>query len=205
MSKTPTSSLTSKLPPRSVWRLLVLWAKQPPSPRARSEQNTDCCRHPGYPRDPRPDWPHPQGVPGQDRTRRSASPGHLVARSHEAHLMCPSDPQRAHHRQMQRHHLNPSPARPAVSAAPVPGCVPRACGVTTSRTSIFVVELWLSFSSVQSSTGLCLQSKMTLGARRMHNVGISVVSRTSDTHCSYDGATTSFQPIEEGHNMFRSR
>ena len=63
------------------------------------------CRHPGYPRDPRPDWPHPQGVPGQDRPRGSASPGFLVARSHETHLMCPSDPQRAHHRQMQRHHL----------------------------------------------------------------------------------------------------
>ena len=35
------SSSTPKLPPRPVWRLLVLWAKQPPSPRARNEQNTD--------------------------------------------------------------------------------------------------------------------------------------------------------------------
>ena len=83
------------------------------------------CRHPGHPRDPRPKRPHAQGVPGQDRTRRSASPGCLAARSHEAHLMCPPDPQRAHHRQMQRHHLNPSPARPLLSAAPVPGCSPR--------------------------------------------------------------------------------
>ena len=45
--------------------------------------------------------PHSQSVPGHDRPRRSASPGHLVARSHEAHFMCPPDPQRAHHRQMQ--------------------------------------------------------------------------------------------------------
>ena len=27
--------------------------------------------------------------------------------------MCPSDPQRAHHRQMQRHHLTPLSARPS--------------------------------------------------------------------------------------------
>ena len=38
--------------------------------------------------------------------------------------MCPSDPQRAHHRQMQRHHLTPSLAWPsgarrAWSLAPV--------------------------------------------------------------------------------------
>ena len=35
--------------------------------------------------------------------------------------MCPPDPQRAHHRQMQRHHLNLSPARLLLSAALVPG------------------------------------------------------------------------------------
>ena len=80
------------------------------APSREQETNTIQTRHP---RDSRPYWSHSQSVPGQDRTRRSASPGLLAARSHEAHFMCPSDPQRAHHRQMQRHHLTPSPAWPS--------------------------------------------------------------------------------------------
>ena len=101
------SSSTFKLPPRSVWRPLVWWAKPPPSLKARSSRNTvpqssprPFSRHTDV-------WAHTQSVLGQNRTRRSASPGHLVARSHEAHFMCPPDPQRAHHRQMQRIHLTP--------------------------------------------------------------------------------------------------
>ena len=43
-----------------------------------------------------------------DRPGGHASMGHLVTGRHEAHLMCPPDPQRAHHRQMQRLHLTPA-------------------------------------------------------------------------------------------------
>ena len=120
--RTPMSSLTFKLPPRSAWRQLVLWAKLPPSRRARIELNTD-------PRSS-PLETHgrigPQGVPGHDRPRGSASPGHLVTRSHEAHLMCFLDSQRAHHRQMQRHHLNLAclalrcPPHPFLARCPAP-------------------------------------------------------------------------------------
>ena len=93
------SSSTFKLPVRSVWRPLVWWAKPPPSLRARSGRNTDPQSTPGHSRDTQTYGPHSQSAPGQDRPRRSASPGHLVAGSHDAHLTCHPDPQCAHHRQ----------------------------------------------------------------------------------------------------------
>ena len=39
----------------------------------------------------------------------------------ETHLVCPSDPQRAHHCQMQRLHLTPCPPGPWGPRGPVPG------------------------------------------------------------------------------------
>ena len=90
-----------------------------------------CGRHTGHPRDPRPNWPHPQGVPDQDRPRGSASPGHLVAKRHEAHFMCPPDPQRAHLRQMQRIHL--PPCLPGSSRPFAPCSWPPCSGLVSSR------------------------------------------------------------------------
>ena len=61
--------------------------------------------------------------------------------------MCPSDPQRAHHRQMQRHHLNFArlallcPAHPFLAPCSAPVTSPL---VTLSiRTGLLVQRSWL--------------------------------------------------------------
>ena len=54
--------------------------------------------------------------------------------------MCPSDPQRAHHRQMQRHHLIPTPACPrAPCSAPVTSRLVTFCACS----GLLVQRSWL--------------------------------------------------------------
>ena len=101
------SSSTFMLPLRSVWRAAGLVGKAATIADSKKRTKYRPSRHPGHSRDTRTYGPHAQSVPGQDRPRRSAAPAHLVPGRHEAHFMCPPDPQRARRRQMQRIHLTP--------------------------------------------------------------------------------------------------